>query len=137
MTLAPNDHVPPEGGKICLRATLSDSDLAPPPRPGRVVGAARPTAAGRPDRYTPRFLAGAHCGRLIKSAKILAWPEPGPGPEALAALEAEDFPAAAVFDFPGDNLRGSGSGAYSGAYSGADLAQARGGAPPCPGARSF
>jgi fumarate hydratase subunit beta len=108
-----------------------------PARPGRVVGAAGPTAAGRMDRLAPRFLAGgakaflgegrrsdelpaglksrraaslaaaggagARCGRLIKSAKILAWPEPGP--EAMTALEAGGFPAVAVFDFPGDNLR--------------------------------
>ena len=45
--------------------------------------------------------AGALIARKIKSYKVLAWPELGP--EALAEMEVEDFPAIVVIDSEGNN----------------------------------
>lgn len=45
--------------------------------------------------------AGALIARRIKSYRVLAWPELGP--EALAEMEVEDFPAIVVIDSQGDN----------------------------------
>lgn len=45
--------------------------------------------------------AGALIARRIKSYKVLAWPELGP--EALAEMEVEDFPAIVVIDSDGNN----------------------------------
>lgn len=45
--------------------------------------------------------AGALIARRIKSYKVLAWPELGP--EALAEMEVEDFPAIVVIDSQGNN----------------------------------
>ena len=45
--------------------------------------------------------AGALIAKKIKSYKVLAWPELGP--EALAEMEVEDFPAIVVIDSEGNN----------------------------------
>lgn len=45
--------------------------------------------------------AGALIARRIKSYRVLAWPELGP--EALAEMEVEDFPAIVVIDSDGNN----------------------------------
>lgn len=45
--------------------------------------------------------AGALIARRIKSYRVLAWPELGP--EALAEMEVEDFPAIVVIDSQGNN----------------------------------
>lgn len=50
--------------------------------------------------------AGALLARCIKSYKVRAYPELGP--EALAELEVEDFPAIVAIDSCGNNLYASG-----------------------------
>lgn len=115
-----------------------------PAKPGRPVGAAGPTTAGRMDAYTPRLLAeglkgmigkgyrnpevveamkahgvpylaavggaGALIARSIRKYTVLAWPELGP--EALAAMEVEDFPAIVVIDCLGNNQYEAGQAPY-------------------------
>lgn len=54
--------------------------------------------------------AGAYYGQLIKSARVLAWPELGP--EALMELTVENFPATVVFDQKGEDLYDSGPKLY-------------------------
>lgn len=54
--------------------------------------------------------AGARIARCIKKYTVLAWPELGP--EALAALEVEDFPAIVVMDCQGNNLYEMGQAPY-------------------------
>ncbi len=115
-----------------------------PARPGRVIGSAGPTTAGRMDAYTPRLLdaglrgmigkgyrsprvvdamvahgapylaaiggAGALIARSIRSYTVLAWPELGP--EALAAMEVEDFPAIVVIDSMGNDQYALGQRPY-------------------------
>ena len=107
-----------------------------PARPGRAIGAAGPTTAGRMDAYTPTLLArglrgmigkgyrkpevveamkrhgvpylaavggaGALISQRIKKYTVLAYPDLGP--EAVATLEVEDFPAIVVIDSTGDNF---------------------------------
>lgn len=115
-----------------------------PARPGRVIGSAGPTTAGRMDAYTPRLLdaglkgmigkgyrspqvvgammahgapylaaiggAGALIARSIKKYTVLAWPELGP--EALAVMEVEDFPAIVVIDSMGNDQYALGQRPY-------------------------
>lgn len=115
-----------------------------PARPGRVIGSAGPTTAGRMDAYTPRLLdaglrgmigkgyrsprvvdamvahgapylaaiggAGALIARSIRNYTVLAWPELGP--EALAAMEVEDFPAIVVIDSMGNDQYALGQRPY-------------------------
>lgn len=115
-----------------------------PARPGRVIGSAGPTTAGRMDAYTPRLLdaglrgmigkgyrspqvvdamrahgapylaavggAGALIARSIKNYAVLAWPELGP--EALAAMDVEDFPAIVVIDSLGNDQYAMGQRPY-------------------------
>lgn len=54
--------------------------------------------------------AGALIARAIKSYRVLAWPELGP--EALAVMEVEDFPAIVVIDSQGDNYYETGQKPY-------------------------
>ena len=95
-----------------------------PAKPGRPIGSAGPTTAGRMDAYTPRLLdlgltgmiakgnrskavlesmqkntavyfaatggAGALLAQRIKSYDVIAYADLGP--EALAAMQVEDFP---------------------------------------------
>lgn len=115
-----------------------------PTRPGRAIGAAGPTTAGRMDAYTPTLLArglrgmigkgyrkpevveamkrhgvpylaavggaGALISQRIKKYTVLAYPDLGP--EAVAALEVEDFPAIVVIDSTGDNYYETGQAPY-------------------------
>ena len=115
-----------------------------PARPGRAIGAAGPTTAGRMDAYTPTLLArglrgmigkgyrkpevveamkrygvpylaavggaGALISQRIKKYTVLAYPDLGP--EAVAALEVEDFPAIVVIDSTGDNYYETGQAPY-------------------------
>ena len=54
--------------------------------------------------------AGALLSRCIKSYTVLAWPELGP--EALAAMEVEDFPVTVVADCYGTDLYEEGKKPY-------------------------
>lgn len=54
--------------------------------------------------------AGALIARAIKSYRVLAWPELGP--EALAAMEVEDFPAIVVIDSQGEDFYKTGQAPY-------------------------
>ena len=54
--------------------------------------------------------AGALLSRCIKSYTVLAWPELGP--EALAAMEVENFPATVVADCYGTDLYEEGKKPY-------------------------
>ena len=115
-----------------------------PAKPGRAIGAAGPTTAGRMDAYTPTLLAqglrgmigkgyrkpevveamkrhgvpylaavggaGALISQRIKKYTVLAYPDLGP--EAVAALEVEDFPAIVVIDSTGDNYYETGQAPY-------------------------
>lgn len=115
-----------------------------PAKPGRAIGAAGPTTAGRMDAYTPTLLAqglrgmigkgyrkpevveamkrhgvpylaavggaGALISQCIKKYTVLAYPDLGP--EAVAALEVEDFPAIVVIDSTGDNYYETGQAPY-------------------------
>lgn len=54
--------------------------------------------------------AGALIGRRIKKYTVLAWPELGP--EALAEMEVEDFPAIVVIDSEGNNYYEAGQRPY-------------------------
>ena len=54
--------------------------------------------------------AGARIARSIKKYTVLAWPELGP--EALACMEVEDFPAIVVIDCLGNNYYENGQAAY-------------------------
>ena len=115
-----------------------------PAPPGRAIGSAGPTTAGRMDRYTPRLLeqgllgmigkgnrspevlaaikqhgavyfaatggAGALLARRITGYKVLAYPELGP--EALAELTVQNFPAIVVADSQGNDLYAEGRKAY-------------------------
>ena len=54
--------------------------------------------------------AGALIARSIKKYTVLAWPELGP--EALAAMEVEDFPAIVVIDCLGNNQYETGQAPY-------------------------
>ena len=108
-----------------------------PARPGRAIGAAGPTTAGRmvarglrgmigkgyrkPEvveamkRHGVPYLAavggaGALISQRIKKYTVLAYPDLGP--EAVAALEVEDFPAIVVIDSTGDNYYETGQAPY-------------------------
>ena len=106
-----------------------------PAKPGEVIGAAGPTTSGRMDAYTPRLLdqglkgmigkgyrkpgvpylaavggAGALIARSIKKYTVLAYEDLGP--EAVAAMEVEDFPAIVVIDSTGDNYYETGQAPY-------------------------
>jgi len=109
-----------------------------PAKPGRPIGSAGPTTAGRMDAYTPRLLdlgltgmiakgnrsqavmdsikkntavyfastggAGALLAQRIKSYTVIAYGDLGP--EALAAMDVEDFPATVVADcYGGDQYK--------------------------------
>ena len=54
--------------------------------------------------------AGALIARSIRSYTVLAWPELGP--EALAAMEVEDFPAIVVIDSMGNDQYALGQRPY-------------------------
>ena len=54
--------------------------------------------------------AGALIARSIRKYTVLAWPELGP--EALAAMEVEDFPAIVVIDCLGNNQYETGQAPY-------------------------
>lgn len=54
--------------------------------------------------------AGALIARAIKKYTVLAWPELGP--EALAAMEVEDFPAIVVIDSEGEDYYEAGQKPY-------------------------
>ena len=54
--------------------------------------------------------AGALIARHIKKYDVLAWPELGP--EALAVMEVEDFPAIVVIDSTGEDYYKSGQKPY-------------------------
>ncbi|MCR5562236.1 MAG: Fe-S-containing hydro-lyase [Desulfovibrio sp.] len=54
--------------------------------------------------------AGALIARRIRKYTVLAWPELGP--EALAAMEVEDFPAIVVIDCVGNNQYEAGQTPY-------------------------
>lgn len=54
--------------------------------------------------------AGALIARKIKKYEVLAWPELGP--EALAVMEVEDFPAIVVIDSAGENYYITGQKPY-------------------------
>lgn len=54
--------------------------------------------------------AGALIARRIKKYEVLAWPELGP--EALAMMEVEDFPAIVVIDSHGENYYTAGQKPY-------------------------
>lgn len=115
-----------------------------PARPGKAVGSAGPTTAGRMDAFAPRLLdeglkgmigkgyrkpevieamkrngapylaavggAGALIAERIKKYTVLAWPELGP--EALAEMEVEDFPAIVVIDSEGCDYYEAGQKSY-------------------------
>lgn len=115
-----------------------------PAKPGKPVGSAGPTTAGRMDVYAPRLMdeglkgmigkgyrkpevvesmkkngvpylaavggAGALIAETIKKYTVLAWPELGP--EALAEMEVEDFPAIVVIDSDGCNYYEAGQKPY-------------------------
>ena len=115
-----------------------------PAKPGRAIGSAGPTTAGRMDAYAPRLMvaglkgmigkgyrkpevvesmkkngvpylaavggAGALIAKHIKKYDVLAWPELGP--EALAVMEVEDFPAIVVIDSEGNDYYKTGQKPY-------------------------
>jgi len=115
-----------------------------PARPGKAIGAAGPTTAGRMDAYTPQMIeqgltgiigkgyrspavvesmkknstvymvaiggAGALIAESIKAYEVLAYPELGP--EALAKLTVEDFPAIVAIDCEGNNFYEKGQKPY-------------------------
>ena len=54
--------------------------------------------------------AGALISQRIKKYTVLAYPDLGP--EAVAALEVEDFPAIVVIDSTGDNYYETGQAPY-------------------------
>ena len=115
-----------------------------PAKPGKAVGSAGPTTAGRMDAYAPRLMdeglkgmigkgyrkpevveamkrngvpylaavggAGALIAERIKKYTVLAWPDLGP--EALAAMEVEDFPAIVVIDSEGTDYYEAGQKPY-------------------------
>lgn len=54
--------------------------------------------------------AGALIAKTIKTYEVLAWPELGP--EALAVMEVEDFPAIVVIDSQGQNYYAAGQKPY-------------------------
>ena len=115
-----------------------------PAKPGKPVGSAGPTTAGRMDAYAPRLMdaglkgmigkgyrkpevvesmkkngvpylaavggAGALIAERIKKYTVLAWPELGP--EALAEMEVEDFPATVVIDSQGCDYYEAGQKPY-------------------------
>ncbi|MBD5626027.1 MAG: Fe-S-containing hydro-lyase [Desulfovibrio sp.] len=115
-----------------------------PAKPGKAVGSAGPTTAGRMDAYAPRLMdeglkgmigkgyrkpevvesmkkngvpylaavggAGALIAERIKKYTVLAWPDLGP--EALAAMEVEDFPAIVVIDSEGCDYYEAGQKPY-------------------------
>lgn len=115
-----------------------------PAKPGRPVGSAGPTTAGRMDAYAPRLMdeglkgmigkgyrkpevvesmkkngvpylaavggAGALIAERIKKYTVLAWPDLGP--EALAEMVVEDFPAIVVIDSEGCDYYEAGQKPY-------------------------
>ena len=104
-----------------------------PAQPGQAIGAAGPTTSGRMDAYTPRLLEEGLKGMIGKGyrkeavieamkrhgvpylaavggAGALAYPELGP--EAVAAMEVEDFPAIVVIDASGDDYYETGQAPY-------------------------
>ncbi|WP_165076316.1 MULTISPECIES: Fe-S-containing hydro-lyase [unclassified Desulfovibrio] len=115
-----------------------------PAKPGKAVGSAGPTTAGRMDAYAPRLMdeglkgmigkgyrkpevvesmkkngvpylaavggAGALIAERIRKYTVLAWPDLGP--EALAAMEVEDFPAIVVIDSEGCDYYEAGQKPY-------------------------
>ena len=115
-----------------------------PAKPGKAVGSAGPTTAGRMDAYAPRLMdeglkgmigkgyrkpevveamkkngvpylaavggAGALIAERIRKYSVLAWPDLGP--EALAAMEVEDFPAIVVIDSEGCDYYEAGQKPY-------------------------
>ena len=54
--------------------------------------------------------AGALIARAVKKYTVLAYPDLGP--EAVAAMEVEDFPAIVVIDSTGDNYYETGQAPY-------------------------
>lgn len=115
-----------------------------PAKPGKPVGSAGPTTAGRMDAYAPRLMdeglkgmigkgyrkpevvesmkkngvpylaavggAGALIAERIKKYTVLAWPDLGP--EALAEMVVEDFPAIVVIDSEGCDYYEAGQKPY-------------------------
>ena len=116
-----------------------------PAAPGRVIGSAGPTTAGRMDAYTPTLIAraglrgmigkgyrkpevveamkaygvpylaavggaGALIARCIRKYTVLA--DEDLGPEAVASLEVENFPAIVVIDSAGRNYYETGQALY-------------------------
>lgn len=115
-----------------------------PAKPGKAVGSAGPTTAGRMDAYAPRLMdeglkgmigkgyrkpevvesmkkngvpylaavggAGALIAERIKKYTVLAWPDLGP--EALAEMVVEDFPAIVVIDSEGCDYYEAGQKPY-------------------------
>ncbi|MBD5539504.1 MAG: Fe-S-containing hydro-lyase [Desulfovibrio sp.] len=115
-----------------------------PAKPGKAVGSAGPTTAGRMDAYAPRLMdeglkgmigkgyrkpevveamkkngvpylaavggAGALIAERIRKYTVLAWPDLGP--EALAAMEVEDFLAIVVIDSEGCDYYEAGQKPY-------------------------
>lgn len=115
-----------------------------PAKPGKPVGSAGPTTAGRMDAYAPRLMdeglkgmigkgyrkpevvesmkkngvpylaavggAGALIAERIKKYTVLAWPDLGP--EALAEMVVEDFPAIVVIDSEGTDYYEAGQKPY-------------------------
>lgn len=115
-----------------------------PAKPGKPVGSAGPTTAGRMDAYAPRLMdeglkgmigkgyrkpevvesmkkngvpylaavggAGALIAEHIKKYTVLAWPDLGP--EALAEMVVEDFPAIVVIDSEGCDYYEAGQKPY-------------------------
>jgi len=116
-----------------------------PAKPGRPIGSAGPTTAGRMDAYAPRLLdlglsgmiakgnrskavldsikkngaiyfaatggAGALLSKRIKTYTVLAYGDLGP--EALAVMDVEDFPATVVADCYGGDLYKEGIKPYA------------------------
>lgn len=115
-----------------------------PAKPGRAIGAAGPTTAGRMDAYAPRLLdegltgmiakgnrnqavkdsmkkntavyfaatggAGALLSQRVKSYTVLAYADLGP--EALAAMDVENFPVIVVGDCEGADFYQEGKKPY-------------------------
>ncbi|MDE7240617.1 Fe-S-containing hydro-lyase [Desulfovibrio sp.] len=115
-----------------------------PAKPGKPIGSAGPTTAGRMDAYAPRLMdeglkgmigkgyrkpevvesmkkngvpylaavggAGALIAERIKKYTVLAWPDLGP--EALAEMVVEDFPAIVVIDSEGCDYYEAGQKPY-------------------------
>ena len=89
-----------------------------PAKPNQAIGAAGPTTSGRMDKYTPTMInevgiiggIGALISQSIKKYEVLAYPELGP--EAVARLTVEDFPAIVAIDCEGNNFYEVGQAPY-------------------------